>query len=77
MSIAYTAEQILELAPDSSAAKAGRDLASTSKWKNLGQSDQAIWGECQGSGSKPYQTQIDVNNIAFKGDNYTKLEEKV
>ncbi|CAN5601549.1 SWIM zinc finger family protein [soil metagenome] len=66
MSIAYTAEQILELAPDSSAAKAGRDLATTSKWKNLGQSEQSIWGECQGSGAKPYQTRADLTGPAFK-----------
>jgi len=66
MSIAYTAEQILELAPDSSAAKAGRDLAIASKWKNLGQNEQSIWGECQGSGAKPYQTRADLTGPAFK-----------
>jgi predicted signal transduction protein with EAL and GGDEF domain len=27
----------------------------------LGASDAAVWGECQGSGSKPYQTQVDVS----------------
>lgn len=26
----------------------------------------AVWGECQGSGSKPYQTCIDLNGPAFK-----------
>ena len=66
MSIAYTAEQILELAPDSSAGKAGRDLATASKWKNLGCTDQAIWGECQGSGANPYQTRADLSGPAFK-----------
>ncbi|MDP3510004.1 MAG: SWIM zinc finger family protein [Candidatus Melainabacteria bacterium] len=66
MSIAYTAEQILELAPDSSAGKAGRDLATASKWKNLGCSELAIWGECQGSGATPYQTRVDLSGPAFK-----------
>jgi hypothetical protein len=66
MSIAYTAEQILELAPDSSAAKAGRDLANPSKWKNLGSNEQSIWGECQGSGANPYQTRADLSGPAFK-----------
>jgi hypothetical protein len=61
-----TEEQILTLAPDESSKKSGKDLANISKWITRGASDQALWGECQGSGSKPYQTQIDTGNIAFK-----------
>jgi hypothetical protein len=59
--------QILALAPDSSSAKSGKDLAaSVAKWKNMGSNDLAIWGECQGSGKDAYKTQIDVQNTAFK-----------
>src|SRR6185436_3617807 len=47
-------------------AKAGRGLASPRKWVTLGQNDRAVWGECQGSGSSPYQTQIDLSEPAFK-----------
>lgn len=61
-----TEEQILTLAPDESSKKAGKDLANPSKWVSKGVNEKALWGECQGSGSKPYQTQIDLNNIAFK-----------
>ena len=61
-----TAEQILGLAPDASSAKSGKDLAATRKWVTLGSSDHALWGECQGSGAKPYQTQIDLSEPAFK-----------
>jgi hypothetical protein len=61
-----TEDQIISLAPDESSMKAGKDLANASKWVTKGANDQAIWGECQGSGSKPYQTQIDLTNIAFK-----------
>jgi hypothetical protein len=61
-----TEEQILTLAPDESSKKAGKELANPSKWVTKGANEQAIWGECQGSGSKPYQTQIDLSNIAFK-----------
>lgn len=61
-----TEDQILSLAPDESSKKSGKDLANPSKWVSKGVNDQALWGECQGSGSKPYQTQIDINNIAFK-----------
>ncbi len=54
------------MAPDDSSRKAGRDLANPSKWVTLGANEIVIWGECQGSGSKPYQAQIDLANIAFK-----------
>lgn len=66
MAIVYTAEQVLELAPDPQAAKAGRDLASQSKWQKLGQNGDAIWGECRGSGQNPYQTRADLSAPAFK-----------
>ena len=61
-----TEDQILTLAPDESSKKSGKDLANPSKWVSRGASENALWGECQGSGSKPYQTQIDTANIAFK-----------
>lgn len=59
-------EQILALAPDEPSKKSGKDLANPAKWVSKGINEQAMWGECQGSGSKPYQTQVDINNIAFK-----------
>lgn len=61
-----TEEQILSLAPDEASKKAGKDLANAAKWVTKGVNELAIWGECQGSGSKPYQTQIDVVDVAFK-----------
>lgn len=61
-----TEDQILTLAPDESSKKSGKDLANPAKWVTRGINEQALWGECQGSGSKPYQTQIDITNIAFK-----------
>jgi hypothetical protein len=62
----FTEDQILALAPDESSKKSGRDLANPNKWVSKGVNEMAMWGECQGSGSKPYQTQIDLTNIAFK-----------
>jgi hypothetical protein len=62
----FSTEQILSFAPDDSSIKAGRSLATPSKWQKLGQSERALWGECLGSGSKPYQTQIDLPEPAFK-----------
>lgn len=61
-----TEEQILSLAPDESSRKAGKELANPAKWVSKGINDIALWGECQGSGAKPYQTQVDIANIAFK-----------
>jgi hypothetical protein len=61
-----TEDQILLLAPDESSKKAGKDLANSSKWVTRCASAEAVWGECQGSGSKPYQTSIDLSNLAFK-----------
>ncbi|MGB8191873.1 MAG: SWIM zinc finger family protein, partial [Chitinophagaceae bacterium] len=59
-------EQILALAPDESSKKSGKELSNASKWVSKGANETALWGECKGSGSKPYQTQVDLANIAFK-----------
>jgi hypothetical protein len=64
-----TTEQVLSLAPDAPSAKAGSALATPRKWSNLGrdEDDRLVWGECQGSGAKPYQTRADVGTEpAFK-----------
>jgi len=61
-----TSEQIAGLAPDDASVKAGRGLANPAKWPLLGQSTEAMWGACQGSGSKPYQVSIDLSGPAFK-----------
>ncbi|MFY7964585.1 MAG: SWIM zinc finger family protein [Chitinophagaceae bacterium] len=59
-------DQIFALAPDEASKKAGKDLSTANKWVSKGMNEQAIWGECQGSGSKPYQTQIDIASLTFK-----------
>ncbi|MCU0493914.1 MAG: SWIM zinc finger family protein [Chloroflexaceae bacterium] len=66
MPTSLTSEQILALAPDDSSAKAGKSLANSRSWQNLGQNDTAAWGECQGSGKEPYRTQIDLSEPAFR-----------
>jgi hypothetical protein len=62
----WTPEQVLALAPDASSASSGQGLASTRKWQGLGRSDRAVWGLCQGSGKKPYETRVDLSEPAFK-----------
>lgn len=61
-----TEEQISKLAPDASSEKAGRGLAVPAKWELCEYSERALWGHCRGSGKNPYQTQVDLQNIAFK-----------
>ncbi|MEQ8819144.1 MAG: SWIM zinc finger family protein [Sumerlaeia bacterium] len=61
-----TPDAIESLAPDAPSIKAGRGLARRAKWPALGVCGDALWGECQGSGSKPYQTRIDMKGPAFK-----------
>jgi hypothetical protein len=65
MATTLTPEQILALAPDDGSKKAGQGLASPGKWVSLGTGGQAAWGECQGSGTAPYQTKIDLTEPAF------------
>ncbi|MFZ4791162.1 MAG: SWIM zinc finger family protein [Candidatus Competibacteraceae bacterium] len=59
-------DQVVALAPDPASAKAGRGLVHPAKWPTLGQSEIMVWGECQGSGSKPYQVSVDLDGLAFK-----------
>ena len=59
-------DQIFALAPDDSSRKSGKDLANPLKWVSKGYNELSLWGECQGSGSKPYRTQVDLVNLAFK-----------
>jgi hypothetical protein len=62
----FTEDQIEQLAPDAASIKAGKDQSNVKKWVNYQHNARALWGEVQGSGSTPYKTQIDLNNLAFK-----------
>ena len=62
--MAYTADQVLALAPDSGSAANGRKLANARHWKALGRSEAAVWGECQGSAV--YQVRAELASMAVK-----------
>lgn len=62
----FTAEQVLQLAPDDASVKAARGLVRPDKWPLLAYDGRAVWGHCQGSGSKPYQCAVDKNGPAFR-----------
>ena len=59
--VRWTADQVLALAPDAVSRKAGSKLGAAGPWSEAGSSDEGtVWGLCKGSGSKPYQTVIDI-----------------
>lgn len=62
----FTELQIQSLAPDDASLKAGKSLSAKTNWLVAQYNDRVVWGEIKGSGSKPYLTQIDIHNIAFK-----------
>jgi len=61
-----TAEQVSQLAPDAASMKAAQGLATPAKWLLNAASDEALWGECKGSGANPYQVVVDLTATAFR-----------
>jgi hypothetical protein len=66
MGVSLSREQVHELAPDAASVKAANGLLSDGKWQLLGVDRQALWGECKGSGAKPYQTQVDLSEMVSR-----------
>ena len=62
----WTPEQFLKLAPDAASAKATHGFLAPKKWAPLGVAETAIPVHAQGSGSNPYQSQVDLAEPAFK-----------
>ncbi|MFR0357769.1 SWIM zinc finger family protein [Streptomyces sediminimaris] len=63
--VRWSADQVLALAPDAASRKAGSKLGAAGPWSEAGSSDEgAVWGLCRGSGSKPYQTVVDIAGAA-------------
>ncbi len=61
-----TEAEVLSLSPDAASSKAAKGLANVQRWPRTGCDASAVWGECQGSGSKPYQTQVALAPLAYK-----------
>ncbi|MEU3187069.1 SWIM zinc finger family protein [Streptomyces sp. NPDC006923] len=65
--VRWTTEQVLALAPDAASRKAGGRLGTAGPWSETGSSGAgAVWGLCKGSGSRPYQTVVDITGPAYK-----------
>jgi hypothetical protein len=63
--VQLSAEQVIALAPDASAAQSSRGLAQAGPWLRLEQAPSALWGECQGSAAQPYRVAVDLDGPAF------------
>ncbi|MBB2893640.1 SWIM zinc finger family protein [Flexivirga oryzae] len=62
----WSLEQVRGLAPDDSSLAAARKLSSPGPWSETGSTDLLVWGNCQGSGKKPYQVSVDLSGPAFR-----------
>ncbi|WP_067821657.1 SWIM zinc finger family protein [Actinomadura kijaniata] len=66
MSDRWDREHVLGLAPDDASAKAAGKVAVPAKWRGLGADDEAVWGECAGSGKSAYRACVDLTEPAFR-----------
>ncbi|MGJ5753848.1 SWIM zinc finger protein [Streptomyces puniciscabiei] len=62
--VRWTADQVLSLAPDAASRKAGGKLGTAGPWSEAGSGEGTVWGLCKGSGSRPYQTVVDLADPA-------------
>ncbi|MDF5752353.1 SWIM zinc finger family protein [Spongiactinospora sp. TRM90649] len=62
----WSRDQVLELAPDASSRKAAQGVSAPGKWSSSGVAPGAIWGECAGSGAKPYRACVDLDEPAYR-----------
>ncbi|HEY1485616.1 MAG TPA: SWIM zinc finger family protein [Micromonosporaceae bacterium] len=65
---AWSPDQVAALAPDAPSLRAAHAVATAATWVRLGAGDgppETIWGLAKGSGSKPYQTCVDLDDPAF------------
>ena len=58
-----TLDQVTAMAPDANSAAAGKKLMGLRHWAEVGQSPEAIWGQCQGSAL--YQVEVDCSNLGY------------
>jgi len=57
---------VLSLAPDATSQTAARGLSTPAHWSGTGTVESLVWGRCRGSGSKPYQTVVDLAGAAYQ-----------
>ncbi|MEU1704550.1 SWIM zinc finger family protein [Streptomyces sp. NPDC005706] len=65
--VRWTADQVLALASDAASRKAGSRLGTAGPWSGAGSGEGTVWGLCKGSGSRPYQTVVDLADATGPG----------
>lgn len=62
----WSVERVESVAPDAASATAGRKLAKSGPWSDVGAQGDLLWGSFQGSGGSPYRVSIDTAAPAYK-----------
>ena len=62
----WSADRVLDLAPDESSRRSARALGRPGPWQGAGVAGDVLWGLCAGSGKNPYQVVVDLSGPAYK-----------
>src|SRR6202046_4980154 len=62
----WSADSVLDLAPDESSRRSGAGLGRPAPWRDAGVAGDVLWGLCAGSGKNPYQVVVDLSGPAYK-----------
>jgi hypothetical protein len=62
----WSADRVLDLAPDESSRRSARALGRPGPWQDVGVAGDVLWGLCAGSGKHPYQVVVDLSGPAYK-----------
>ena len=62
----WSADSVLDLAPDESSRRSATGLGRPAPWSGTGVAGDVLWGLCAGSGKNPYQTIVDLSGPAYK-----------
>lgn len=57
---------MLALAPDAPSQRAAQGVAAPGKWSSRGAAGAVVYGECKGSGAKPYLACVDLSEPAYR-----------
>src|SRR6202046_2553040 len=66
MAARWSADSVLDLAPDESSRRSGAGLGRPAPWHGAGVAGDVLWGLCAGSGKNPYQVVVDLGGPADK-----------
>ncbi|MEU8395642.1 SWIM zinc finger family protein [Nonomuraea sp. NPDC048892] len=62
----WSRDQVLALAPDAPSRKAAQGVSAPGEWSSHGTTGLVVFGECRGSGSKPYLACVDLTEPAYR-----------